>query len=265
MANLAGCASGGAAGLVLSETSQKIPALRSFRHGYKGFNVLGALDVKRQREARARRTRKTVITGARLAVEEAKRGGFRGRWCFATLTYREDVTWLAQQMSAFTDHLRQYAKRSGFKLRYVWALEMTKRGRPHYHLCIWLPKGRTLPKPDKRGWWPHGCTNVKWARNAVGYLAKYASKGVEDHLWKCIPKGARMCGHGGISPDGRMELRYWKLPTWVRAVFDHVTDVKRSKGGFIDRDTGEYLASPYRVVFKGGAMFLLKREGAPCF
>lgn len=202
------------------------------------------------------RTKKTVITGARLAVEEATHGGFRGRWAMLTLTYRDDVRWAAKQLSVMLDHLRQYSYRAGFQARYVWALELTKRGRPHYHVLVWLPKGRSLPKPDKQGWWSHGLTRIEWARNAVGYLAKYASKGIEDGQWCLIPSGARMCGHGGISREGRTELRWWKLPTWVREVFSEICDVIRTQGGYVNRESGEYLASPYRVVFFGGVLNL---------
>lgn len=243
-----------AAGLVTSATSQKCTKRRAFR-------FKNTISREQQRHARLLRTRKTVITGARLAVEEAGRGGFRGRWAMLTLTYRDDVRWVAKQLSVLTDHIRKYAARCGFAARYVWALELTKRGRPHYHLLIWLPKGRTLPKPDKQGWWAHGMTKIEWAKNAVGYLAKYASKGIEDGQWCLIPRGARMCGHGGLSKDGRIELRWWKLPTWVRDHWPEVCDVIRAEGGgFVNRQSGEFLASPYRVVFFGGALCLLEAE-----
>lgn len=236
------------AGLVTSETSHK--RLR--------FRIKGLVTPAMQRKARLLRTKKTVVTGARLAVAEAQRGGFRGRWAMLTLTYRDDVSWKAQQLSALTNHLRMYAARCGFVARYVWALELTKRGRPHYHLLVWLPRGRTLPKPDKQGWWPHGMTKIEWARNAVGYLAKYASKGIEDSMWCLIPGGARMCGHGGISKEGRTELRWWKLPTWVREHWPEICDVIRASGGYVNRESGEFLASPYRVLFIGGALCLLE-------
>jgi len=248
-------ASVASAGLVTSETSQKFA--QRHQHGRR-FRHKSIISPEMQRRARLHRTKKTVVTGARLAVEEAQRGGFRGRWAMLTLTYRDDVRWKAKQLAVLTDHLRQYAKRCGFVARYVWALELTKRGRPHYHLLVWLPRGRTLPKPDKQGWWAHGMTKVEWARNAVGYLAKYASKGIEDSQWCLIPKGARMCGNGGISVEGRTELRWWKLPLWAREHWTEIADVIRSQGGFVNRGTGEYLASPYRVIFHGGALCLLE-------
>lgn len=247
MRDAAGASAAGA-GLVTSETSGK----------RRLFQRRAVISRDQQRKARLLRTRKTVITGARLAVDEAQRGGFRGRWAMVTCTYRDDVRWRALQLSTLLAHIRKYAQRSGFKARYVWALELTKRGRPHYHVLVWLPKGRTLPKPDKQGWWAHGMTKIEWARNAVGYLAKYASKGIEDGQWCLIPAGARMCGHGGISAEGKTELRWWKLPTWVRDYWPEICDVIRAKGGYVQRSTGEYLASPYRVVFFGGVLLLLE-------
>ena len=234
-------------------------AIDTLPHRMAGFRSRAVITQEMQRKARLLRTRKTVITGARLAVDEAQRGGFRGRWAMLTLTYRDEVEWRAKQLALLTDHLRKYAARCDFVARYVWALELTKRGRPHYHLLVWLPKGRTLPKPDKQGWWPHGMTKIEWARNAVGYLAKYASKGIENNQWACIPKGARMCGNGGLSAEARTELRWWKLPTWVREHWPEICDVIRTQGGYVERASGEYLASPYRVILVGGFLLLLEK------
>lgn len=198
--------------------------------------------------------KQNVITSARLHVEEAQRGGMRGKWAMLTLTYRDNERWVADQVGMLLNHLRNYATRCGFKARYTWVLELTKRGRPHYHVLVWLPKGRTLPKPDKQGWWRAGLTKIEWARNAVGYLAKYASKGDMDFL--ALPSGARLSGFGGLDKNGRVELRWWKLPLWVREVFNEICDVGRTRGGYVHRHTGEFLASPFRVVFFGGVLLL---------
>ena len=248
-------------GLVPFETTRKLTALQTIRHGRAGFSAVKSIGVEEQRKKRLTRLKKTVVTGARLAVAEATQGGFRGSWAMVTLTYRDSVMWSPKHMTALTQHLRMYAKRKGFVFRYVWVLELTARGRPHYHLLVWLPVGRSMPKPDKQGWWPHGKTRIEWARKPVGYLAKYASKGMDYEQAQLIPKGARLCGVGGLSKDARTELRYWKLPTWVREVFDAVSDVGRSPGGYINRETGQYLESPWRVVFLMGSLFLLKKDG----
>lgn len=248
-------------GLVPSETTQKVTGLQTIRHGRAGFSAVGTIGLEEQRKKRLTRLKKTVVTSARLAVEEATRGGFRGSWAMVTLTYREDVKWSPKQTTTLTDHMRKYAARKGFPFRYVWVLELTVRGRPHYHLLVWLPLGRSMPKPDKQGWWPHGKTRIEWAKKPVGYLAKYASKGMDYEQSQLIPKGARLCGSGGLSSDARTEVRYWKLPLWVREVFPVIVDVGRSPGGYVNRQTGEFLESPWRVVFLMGSLFLLKKDG----
>jgi len=213
------------------------------------------ITAEEQRRKRLGKMKQNVITSARLHVEESQRGGFRGRWAMLTLTYRDDERWVAKQVTELLKCLRQYATRCGFAARYTWVLELTKRGRPHYHVLVWLPKGRTLPKPDKQGWWKYGMTRIEWARNAVGYLAKYASKG-DDYDLRTLPRGARLSGFGGLSDNGRIELRWWKLPGWLRAQWSEICNVRRIKGGHVNRDTGEFLASPFRVIFLGGALIL---------
>lgn len=251
-----------ALGLVRSETTHKPTVFETINHGRKGFSIQSRIGLEEQRKKRLQGLKKTVVTGARLAVEEGTRGGFRGSWAMVTLTYRDDAKWQRSDMRKLCTHMREYARRAAFKFRYVWVLELTQRGRPHYHLLVWLPAGRTLPKPDKRGWWPHGKTRIEWAKKPVGYIAKYASKGVDFEQAQLIPKGARLYGTGGLSPESRTELRWWKSPTWVREVFSTVCDVRRIVGGFVNRETAEFIESPWRVVFLMGSLFLLRKDPA---
>jgi hypothetical protein len=144
-------------------------------------------------------------------------------------------------------------------------LEFQKSGNPHYHLLLWLPLGITLPKPDKRGWWPCGFTKIEWAKNAVGYIAKYASKG--DSLVQPA-KGARMHGNGGMTGQALLEQRWWKLPQWLRE--DH--DVQPSDGvrraavgtggGFVNPNSGEVFKSPWVVFFERGYVYITRRQAA---
>lgn len=250
-----------ALGLVPSETSDKPTVFQTINHGRTGFSILSNIGLEAQRKKRLRGLKKTVVTGARLAVEEGTRGGFRGSWAMVTLTYRDDAKWSKKDISALCKNLREYARGAGFKFRYVWVLELTQRGRPHYHLLVWLPAGRTLPKPDKRGWWPHGKTRIEWAKKPVGYIAKYASKGIDYEQSQRIPKGARLCGTGGLSVESRTEIRYWKTPLWVRDAFAQVCDLRRVVGGYVNVATAEFLESPWKVVFLHGSLFLLKKDG----
>lgn len=253
----------GASGLVSSQTS--------------GTSVARAVLLRVDREAsRVRRLQCSVLTAARLHVAQ------RPRWKVAmvTLTYAPGCDWAPGQISDLVRHIRQYLKRRGIPMRHAWVQEFTKRGRPHYHLLLWLPLGITLPKPDKRGWWTFGMTKIEWARNAVGYIAKYASKADSLHP---PAKGARMHGNGGVTFDpvmcdkggtvapfpvpGRMEQRWWKLPAWMRAIVEPTERIRRAAprtgGGLVSADTGEVYRSPWVVIFKGGYVFLRRREEAP--
>jgi hypothetical protein len=196
--------------------------------------------------------RGAVTESGRLIQEQCAASGFRFKPAMLTLTYREDVDYSPRQVSQLVSHIRKWLKRHGAPaVAYVWVMELTQRGRPHYHLLVWLPKGLTLPKPDKQGWWPWGHTRIEWARSALGYLVKYASK-TEQHGQEvdyAIPEGARLYGNGGLD-QWRRRLRRWRLlPQWVREAFDFEDDPRRAEGGgFVSRRTGEIRGSPYQLL-----------------
>lgn len=208
-----------------------------------------------QQLSRLRRLRKTVLTASRLHCQERK------NWKVAmlTLTYAPEYDYCAYQLSALVRHIRKYLETKSIKMRFVWVLEHTKKGRPHYHLLIWLPLGITLPKPDKRGWWPYGMTKIEWAKNAIGYIAKYASKADSLHQPE---KGARMHGNGGLTGNALLEQRWWKLPKWVRDIVTPDDCCRRIKGiGLVVGATGEILKSPWRVKFKNGRVYIYRIDG----
>jgi hypothetical protein len=157
-----------------------------------------------------------------------------------TLTYREQGAWNPRHVSETLDHIRKYLGRRGEVLRGVWVAELTQRGRVHYHLLLWLPRGTTLPKPDKQGWWRHGSTRIEWARSGVGYMVKYASKG--DSVER-FPRGLRLHGRCGLELVQRRRVAWHCLPRYVR---EHFTEcgawvVRAYGGGWVDRGTGEWL------------------------
>lgn len=210
-----------------------------------------ALEID-QRLMRLRRLKKNVITSARYHSKEA--AGFKSKAVMVTLTYRDDDDWYAKDISTYIASVKKYFERKGHAFRYVWVFELTKRGRPHYHVLIWMPKGMTMPKADKRGWWPHGLTRTEWARNAVGYLAKYASKGTDDVL----PKGVRLYGVGGLSQKSRLFRAWWNLPVSVRR-WGFPADLWRRAlgGGWVCRTTGEWRPSQWKVLIVMGRVFVL--------
>lgn len=234
---------GAAAGLVYSQTS--------------GTSAEKPIRIDRE-ASRLKRLRCSVLTAARLHVQE------KSRWKVAmlTLTYRPDADWAPGQISSVVRHIRQWLARKGHEMRFVWVQEFTKKGRPHYHLLLWLPLGLTIPKPDKQRWWPWGMTKIEWARNAVGYIAKYASKGDALHQ---PAKGARMHGNGGLTGGALIEQRWWKLPGWLRDRVEPSDGIRRAPagtgGGFINPDSGEVYRSPWVVFFKGGFVFIERRAG----
>ncbi len=86
-------------------------------------------------------------------------------------------------------------------------------------------------------------TNTESARNPVGYLAKYASKGTEGEP---LPRGARISGGGGLTDVGRKLASWWLRPRYVREAFpDFLQKVRRVKGGgWGNFDTGEWVEAP---------------------
>lgn len=179
-----------------------------------------------------------------------------------TPTYRPDADWKPNQIADLLRCIRKYLARKGIEFRYAWVQELTKRGRPHYHVLIWLPLGITLPKPDKQGWWPWGMTKIEWARNAIGYIAKYASKGNDFQEHGSFAKGARLHGNGGMTGAALLEQRWWKLPSWLRPdVAAEDRWAPRKGGGFASKETGEFKESPWEVTFYRGQIFITKKAG----
>ena len=224
--------------------------------------VPGAVEIDAH-ALRLRRLKKNVITTARLHQQEV--AGTPTKGAMVTLTYRPEDDWDPKQITAYIKRVREWYKRkTSLPLRYVWVLELTKAGKPHYHCLFWLRKGVTMPKADKRGWWPHGWTNTEWARRPVGYLAKYASKGTAE---KMPPKGARLYGVGGLSLSSRLERAWWNLPTYVRGWGTPLDRWRRALGGGwlrkgagdLDPTAGEWRDSAFSVIFLGGRVFAVPK------
>ena len=176
---------------------------------------------------RLKRLQKSVRISAEVIQESLQKNHVRYKAAMVTLTYRDDVDWSPRQVSNYLKCVREWARRKGIFIHYVWVLELTKRGRPHYHVLFWLPKGVSMPKADKQGWWKHGMTRSEWAYSPVGYLCKYTSKGIDFDSWGKLPRGGRLYGHGGYTPKMRV-TRAWRVaPAWVRELIDEIDGVKR--------------------------------------
>lgn len=205
---------------------------------------------------RIRRLRKTVRSYAEKieATNKASTGSKakRYRMTMLTLTYRDDARWEPRDVTDFLQRVRQWCRRRGFKMRYVWVAEMQEERaakfgvqKPHFHLLIWVPRHFTLPKPDKQGWWTKGSTKVESARS-VGYLAKYTSKGHMPEDCE-FPAGMRIYGNGGLDGDDLSFHRHEMKPAWVREFVPMGTPWKRVGGGVKRLDNFEWKANPYVV------------------
>lgn len=205
---------------------------------------------------RLARMRRRTITRSRLQAEEVASQGGSHLVHLVTFTYAPGHEWRAKHIAECLMAYRKQADRDDIPWRYEWVAELQlrrmRRRREsaaqcmHYHAIIWQPGGYEFPHPDTRGWWPHGMSNVEVARNPVGYLAKYASKGTEGER---LPRGARISGGGGLSAEGRMLASWWLKPRYVREAFPDFRDlVQRARGGgWLNRCTGELVRVPDAV------------------
>lgn len=164
-----------------------------------------------------------------MLMEERADDGRRLARAFVTFTYRPGVEWQPRHLTECLKRMRHWVERRGVRFRYVWVAEQHKSGRVHYHAIVWLPRGLTMPKPDKQGWWPHGFTNVQWARKGIGYLVKYATKTATSLV--PFPRGCRLHGHGGLDRECRVYRSWWMLPKYQRERCEPQDRVARSRGG----------------------------------
>ncbi|MDC8769990.1 rolling circle replication-associated protein [Roseateles albus] len=228
--------SGTAAGLVTFKTS--------------GTPEANTIEID-QVQTRLKRLRRSVTVAARLFSHVLGNRNFKP--AMLTLTYRDVDGFCPRDVSELLKRIRNWLSRRGHVLRYVWVAELQVRGALHYHVLLWLPRGLTLPKPDKQGWWPHGHTRIEWARNAIGYLCKYVSK--FDGQAK-LPKGCRLHGSGGHDDFAKSIRQWFNLPSWLKALAGVGERFVRIKGvGLVERGTGVCLPSPWRVSYRGGRVF----------
>ena len=211
------------------------------------------------RQARVRKASRTLLTSSRLIAETV--GPLVP--VMVTLTYRPGVEWEPRHVSGFLKCVREWARRCQCGVfAYVWCAELQRRGAVHYHCLMWFPDNVTLPKPDTRGWWPHGFTSIERARNAVGYVAKYASK-VATKMGD-FPRGLRLQGSGGLGERARCQRRWCMAAKWVRdkvlgrdepkgwqhwpGVDLRKVSLGNGQGGYLCRDTGELYVCPWKLT-----------------
>jgi hypothetical protein len=211
--------------------------------------------------SRVRRLQKAVQNSAHLLDSEAQNSKAWQRWrrLFVTLTYAKVDGWNPDHVRSFSRYVRDWFRARRCRMRMVWVLELQKRGAVHYHCMIWVRSCDYFPNPHKQGWWPHGFAHVLSSKvsinRPVAYMAKYASKCTVDQAMR-IPKGARMHGVCGLEPEGKRVVRWWRSPLFVRDALGGAADIRKVPSGYMDRRTGEFVLSPWKVtVLPSGRVF----------
>jgi hypothetical protein len=208
--------------------------------------------------------RRVVIASAESGREFLSSGGRRYDTLLVTLTYRPGAEWRAEHVKQYVNATRRHIDRRGLRCRYQWVIELTQAGTPHYHVLWWVPHGERLPMPDKAGSWTHGFSRIERARNAVGYLVKYATKGTTD-LYS-VPKGARLFGVGGGEASEKLSAHRAGLPMWLLHRIQADSRGRRiAHVGWLDVSTGEVFHTPYSVAWERDAwgivhFKIIKRE-----
>lgn len=224
------------AGLAGQVTTHTLPHL-SVRQALRGLN----------RGRRIRRMRRVVISAADATRDIP---GFRSRGIMVLLTYRDGAPWRSGDVARYVNTVRTWLRRRKVPCRYQWVIELTKRGRPHYHVLFWVPPGVKLPKPDESGQWKSGWSGISAARRPVGYLVKYATKGGLDGGEGDLPRGARLFGCGAAEDSVRFARHRAGLSRWLdeaAAPGERVTRVARV--GWVEQGTGLVHVTPYKVEF----------------
>lgn len=200
-----------------------------------------------------------VVRAAHLHEQGLIAEGVKYKAALLTFTYAPGVDWSGGHVRYAIQCLRKWCARRGFVARGVWVLELHKSGRPHYHLVLFVPRGITPPMFDKQGWWKHGMSNAKWARSPVGYIAKYASKGVSGALYGDLPKGARLWGHFGLSAAQRELMRFWRSPMWLRSMADEGDRLRRTSSPddgvwYVNESKGVRYRNPWSLDLARGEL-----------
>lgn len=198
-----------------------------------------------------------------------------GRFVFMTLTYLEDPgpAEVARQRNVF---LMRLGRRQGVR-RWVWKLEFQRRGVPHMHVLLWVPKDDAGDLADLRKWtwdaWDDVSggyvkdgkrgmhrVDVDWcrAKDVARYLAfdlTKSSKGYQFRVPQSWSGTGRWWGVSGLAPEWlhaplgihetisvrRLLRRYRKANSRAKARFGRCRGLSRV--WVIGEDSGTLMAA----------------------
>lgn len=182
------------------------------------------------------------------------------RLVMLTLTYADANTAHKKSDGWKPNHIQHFMKTVKRKLAdnllgSAWVMEMQERDTPHYHVMLYVQRGTDVPEPDTAGWWKHGSTRRETAKSAY-YLVKYTGK---EYQKEGLPRGARMFApwvKKGIPSKLMFNFRLSAIPAWLATIVKELAkelghDMRWKRnigGGWLIRDTGELLQSPWKVI-----------------
>lgn len=207
-------------------------------------------------ETKFRRLRRNIGVAAKLHetalpyVRLNANTPMRHNVVMVTLTYRNADDWQPKHIASYITNVRNWLHRRTdglHQLRYVWVAELQKRGAVHYHVLVWMPRGYTMPKADKQGWWKHGTTKTEQAVAPVKYIMKYASK-LDSKGGEGFPAYCRMFGVGGLDQPGRWSRKWLNYPAFIkgRASINETWE-RVPGGGWLEAATGIIWPSEWGV------------------
>lgn len=210
---------------------------------------------------RYKRLKRNLTRASQIITEELDFHRVDYKAIMVTLTYRDadvmhehsDIREYIQRLRVWISSLNRSVplkKRNGRKawFKYVWVIEQTKTGRPHYHVLFWLPKWLRLPNADTFGWWRKGLSNQVLAKNAVGYLVKYCSKC--GSIAVPFDKGVRLFGLGGLTTNERDRYAYFRSPSWLKFILGNHYFHLRKKGVYWVVEKTYGYSSPYSYNYQ---------------
>lgn len=217
------------------------------------------IDPKAQRDKRK--------AGCVMQYQELVADAGKGAKTYLGTLTTANEQWDPGMIGDFTRNLGKDLDRDGVALRIVWSMENgEEKGRWHYHFVLVMPTGKRMTKERIKRHWPHGFVHLRKhdperGADAAGYVAKYVAKAVLDKHGKRLPKGARITGCVGLTPEAKDRIRHANLPWDIRKKTTPEDRVMPAKGGGrTARRTGQHWPSQWDFKFIGRKPCLIRKN-----
>lgn len=154
----------------------------------KGFNASSGVRGLRSKATYSKdsrnRQRKQLMSIDFPSVAADSPGAVYGKCFFQTLTYPKQYPVDQDRLIADIDAFFKHCYRAVGKFGVSWKLEPQKRGAPHFHLILFMPKIMHVRKvKDLVDWWRKR-TGSRWNKTTVLYVDKDNPYGPVNYIMK---------------------------------------------------------------------------------